>query len=231
MALILSQSDMSNLSWATVNKIEMESRRVQPCLRRLVLLSNTYHEYTLQVIETPTMGDNSPLFFSEPSCRNEGDSSSSDSSDEWEQYSDSDSDYEKGEGEKEEYQEYEDAPPPYSLYTSPGVKIQVSEHYSAEDDFEAEPMVRKSATYTTPFSYSEPQTSSSCHYTDGPKGEFSPPPTSPYKQLQVLLTPQLRQLAKGDTQRAGSSRGSPNESEQRSNRSRFFSTVRSILFN
>ena len=194
MALILSQSELLNLSWATVNKIETESRRVQPSLLRMVLLSNTYHEYTRLALETRLIEDDNSFFLNELQCRNGDDSDSSDDSDEWERDSSSDSESE-GKGGEEETQEYEDGPPPYSLSAPPVVTVQVSEYWPGDDDLDTEFAIGNAGTYITPFSCSEIQPSSSYYYADT-KGEFSLSPISPYKQLRALLAAQLRQTAK-----------------------------------
>ncbi|SRR6266480_4479252 len=96
MALSISkQYELLGLASTLAGKIEAEARNVEPNLRRLVLLSNTYDECTLKVAEmfpheddclfSPieeglTVVNQSP---SEPYYSADDDSSSSEDPDEW----------------------------------------------------------------------------------------------------------------------------------------------------
>jgi hypothetical protein len=112
------------LALTTSNKIEIEARNVEPNMRRLVLLCNTYDECTSKAKEPlfwehdRATADKSQSEAHSSACSDDEDSSSSEYSDEWES-DDSSSETEE--------------PPAYSLYTSPKVTVSVSEHCSDDD--------------------------------------------------------------------------------------------------
>jgi hypothetical protein len=131
---------ISDLAWSAAGKIEAESRNVEPNLRRLVLLSNMYDELALKVGATPfpQQDDFLPSTAEEPlAATNNSESelfsstssvdeypSSSEGSDEWDSDDSGCSDTE--------------APPPYSMYTSPCVIVSVNE--CCDDDSDDDPL-------------------------------------------------------------------------------------------
>ena len=125
------QYDFFGIALTTARKIEIEARKVEPNLLRLVLLSNMYDKCASKVAEMSNHEDDSLLFPaeedlttanqspSEPYDSANDDPSSSEDSDEWES-DDSSS-------------ETEEAPPAYSLYTSPQVTVSVYEYRPSDD--------------------------------------------------------------------------------------------------
>jgi hypothetical protein len=123
------------LALTTAQKIEIEARNVEPNMRRLVLLCNTYEECISKAKEPlfwehdRATADKSQSEVYSSACSHTEDSSSSEDSDEWES-DDSSSDAEE--------------PPAYSLYTSPKVPVSVSEYCStdesddSDDDFDGD---------------------------------------------------------------------------------------------
>lgn len=118
------QQHTVGLALTTAQKIEIEAQNLEPNMRRLVLLCNTYDECTSKAKEPlfwkhdRATADKSQSEVYSSACSDDEDSSSSEDSDEWES-DDSSSETEE--------------PPAYSLYTSPKVTVSVSEHCSSDD--------------------------------------------------------------------------------------------------
>jgi hypothetical protein len=112
------------LALTTANKIEIEARNVEPNMRRLVLLCNTYEECTLKAKEPlfwehdRATADKSQSEVCSSASSDDEDSSSSEDSDEWE---------------SDDFNSETEEPPAYGLYTSPKVTVSVSEHCSDDD--------------------------------------------------------------------------------------------------
>lgn len=111
------QYELLSLASTTARKIEAEARNVQPNLRRLTLLSNTYDECTSKAAELLHNGGNLVVVKQSPSELNY---STSEDVDEWDPDDSS--------------LEIEEELPEYSLHTSPQVTVSICEYFPEDDD-------------------------------------------------------------------------------------------------
>jgi len=119
------QHDILDLLLITAQKIEAEAQKVEPNLRRMVLLSNTYDKYALKVEEPLYLDDSCP-----PSTTDGAFAAANQPPFEW--YSSSSGDPDDWDPDDSSCSETE-VPPAYSVYTSPDVTVSISEYCSSND--------------------------------------------------------------------------------------------------
>jgi len=192
---------ISDLASSVAGKIEAEARNIEPNLRRLVLLSNMYDELALKAraiqfpqdnflpltTEQPLAITNDPE--SEPyfsASNTHGYSSSSEGSDEWDSDDFSCSDTE--------------APPAYSMYTSPDITVIVYECYDNDDDGDSlcYGLAGNFDMFSSPVCkvLSRDTKFASYHFTSI-KGDFKPSPIPPLTQVENVTAHGSRQAARG----------------------------------
>jgi len=216
--------EILGLALTTARKIETEAQNVEPNLRRLVLLSNTYDEYALKAAELhheddcllfPTEEDlaaanQSP---SEPYYSANDDSSSSEDSDEW------DSD--------DSSSETEEAPPAYSLYTSPQVTVSVSEYCSSDDSDDGDSLCDHVVANFDAFGLHDAKNPS--YYSTSNIRDFSETPIPPRTQSENLTAPGAPQATKGPRGEVTVGRCRPVSSKEKSRISHLLHAFRAIV--